>query len=116
MQQISFEFESKDGIRFIKPNIEELGFRNRQELEHHLLDETISESIRALDLSSVQTIDSSTLGVLLKANEKLNLQNKVLAVCGLNIHVQGVMKLTRMHYILNLFNSREEVIQKYADK
>ena len=61
-----------------------------------------------LDLSNVDFVDSSGLGAILSSLKTLG-KNGDLVICSINDTVKSLFELTRMHRILRIFSSQEEV-------
>ncbi len=65
------------------------------------------------DLSQVSTIDSAGCGALLACLKKLNSQNGVLKLYGVQKQVLLLLKLVRMHRLVDIMNTREEAIMSF---
>ena len=67
-----------------------------------------------LDMSEVEFIDSSGLGVILSCYRHLNSANGDLKLCCLNEQVQTLFELVRMHRIFDIYKTQEEAIKSYT--
>jgi phosphoserine phosphatase RsbU/P len=66
-----------------------------------------------LDMSEVEFIDSSGLGVILSCYRHLNAANGDLKLCCLNEQVRSLFELVRMHRIFDIYKTREEALNSY---
>ncbi|MCX7205526.1 MAG: STAS domain-containing protein [Proteobacteria bacterium] len=64
----------------------------------------------AIDMSTLQFVDSSGLGALLSCLRFCNEQESSLVLFGLQRTVTALFELMRMHRVFNLFSSVEEII------
>ena len=60
------------------------------------------------DMSQLQFVDSSGLGVLLSCLRKLHAVGGELKISGLTEKVSALFDLVRMHRIFDIYNTREE--------
>ena len=65
------------------------------------------------DLSQVKTMDSSGCGTLLACLKRLNAKNGVLKLYGVQKPVLLLLKLVRMHRIIDILNTREEALMSF---
>lgn len=68
----------------------------------------------AMDLSAVQFMDSSGVGAILSCLRLLDSHGGRLALFGMNKAVKGVFQITRMHRIVDGYDTREEVLHAFA--
>lgn len=63
-----------------------------------------------LDLSSVEFMDSSGLGVLLSVLRRVITDDGDLVLCGLSPQVRYLLELVRMHKIVDVYNDLGEAL------
>lgn len=68
----------------------------------------------ALDLTQVQFMDSSGVGAILSCLRLLDSHGGRLALFGMNKAVKGVFQITRMHRIVDGFDTRDEALRAFA--
>lgn len=77
--------------------------------------ETLEDRRRVIfDFSLVEFIDSSGLGAIVSALRQINSMGGEMTVCSLQKPVRALFELTRMHRILDIYNSRAEALSKVA--
>ena len=75
------------------------------------LNELIQPGARhVLDLSSVEFMDSSGLGVLLSVLRRVITDDGDLVLCGLSPQVRYLLELVRMHKIVNVYDDLGEAL------
>lgn len=67
-----------------------------------------------LDLSPVEFLDSSGLGVLLSCMRHLNGCNGQMKLVGVSKPVRTILELVRFHRIMDIHNDREEALRSYG--
>jgi anti-sigma B factor antagonist len=68
------------------------------------------ESYVVIDLSNVELMNSSGLGMLVGASTSLRSANGSLVVAGASQKLQNLFKMTRLDSVLAQFSSREEAV------
>ena len=68
----------------------------------------------AFDLSRLQFVDSSGLGVILSCLRTLNSRGGDLRLCGLTRPVRALFELVRMHRVFEIFNSSDEAVRSFG--
>ena len=63
-----------------------------------------------LDLSQLEFVDSSGLGVLLSCLRRQTGAEGSLLLCGLARPVRALFELVRMHRVFDIYNTREEAV------
>lgn len=66
----------------------------------------------ALDLSRVLLLASAGLGTLINMHKQCTASGGRLVVFGLRSEIQELMKLTKLHRLLTIADSREDAIKK----
>jgi len=69
-----------------------------------------------IDMSSVQFVDSSGLGVILSCLRQVTERGGDLKVCGLSKGVRALFELVRMHKVVEIYNTREEALAAFEHK
>lgn len=68
----------------------------------------------AIDLHQVQFMDSSGVGAILSCLRLLDSHGGKLALFGMNKAVKGVFQITRMHRIIDGFDTRDEALHAFG--
>lgn len=68
----------------------------------------------AIDLNHIQFMDSSGVGAILSCLRLLDSHGGKLALFGMNKAVKGVFQITRMHRIIDGFDTREEAMVAFG--
>jgi anti-sigma B factor antagonist len=71
------------------------------------------ESFVVVDVSGVDLMNSSGLGMLVGASTSLRSANGSLVVAGANQKLQNLFKMTRLDSVLAQYPSREEAVAAY---
>ena len=81
-----------------------------------VLDEDISEGYNNIlvDLSECDSIDSSFLGMLVRANKLLKINGGHLKIIGLNASYDNIIIFSAFTKLFNVFNSKQSAIQSCA--
>jgi len=75
----------------------------------------IEENSRVLvDVSSLEFMDSSGMGVMLSCLRKLTGKGGDMKLCGMTPPVRALFELVRMHRIIEVYNTREEAEAAFA--
>jgi anti-sigma B factor antagonist len=67
----------------------------------------------ALDLSRLQFVDSSGLGVMLSCLRTLNGRGGDLRLFGMTRPVRALFELVRMHRVFEIYHSRDEAVRSF---
>jgi stage II sporulation protein AA (anti-sigma F factor antagonist) len=65
------------------------------------------------DLSELEYISSSGLGVLLHAAKMLQVKNGRVVLCALKAHIEEVFKICGFDNVFPIFDSREQALQAF---
>ncbi len=96
------------------PRIETLMAGNVEEFRQNLLPQLEQAKKVAINLTQVQFMDSSGVGAILSCLRLLDAHGGKLALFGMNKAVKGVFQITRMHRIIDGFDTREEALHAFA--
>jgi len=106
---MSFRINKENGLLIVTVNEKratvDIADKLKQELNRHFSDGADNVIV---DLSAVEFIDSSFLGVLVAGLKKATLVNGDLKICGLQPQVENIFELTRLYQIYDIFDSLEE--------
>lgn len=77
---------------------------NHQDSFRTMLDEMVARTASdvVLDLSKIEFIDSSGMGMLLLAQERADETGKAMKVCGIHGQVQKMVELASLHEVLDI--------------
>jgi len=92
----------------------ELDMSNANEFKNELIDEFVSKGkvTIALDLSNLEYIDSSGLGVVVSVHKRCKLNGGRLAICGMNDTLNRLFKLTSLDKALNIYPDLKTLLSK----
>ena len=78
----------------------------------HIFSALLNDGHRRLiiDLSKVETIDSSGLGVLIELLKKIRVGEGELRVAGIPSHLQVVFELTHLDQVFRIYSNTDEAI------
>ncbi len=65
------------------------------------------------DLSSVEFVDSSGLGVLVSLLRESRTAGGEVKICGLTRPVRAMFELVRMHKVFDIYNDRNEAVNAF---
>ncbi len=66
-----------------------------------------------LDLSAVEFLDSSGLGILLSCLRQLTSSGGQMKLTGVSKPVRAILELVRFHRIIDIYNDRDEALRAY---
>ncbi|UCF35412.1 MAG: STAS domain-containing protein [Acidobacteriota bacterium] len=66
-----------------------------------------------LDMSALNFVDSSGLGVILGSLRKANQAGGDIKLCSVTKPVRALMELVRMHRVVEIHNDREEAVRSF---
>jgi len=66
-----------------------------------------------LDLGNVAFLDSSGLGALIAIWKKVSINDGEIKLCSIHPSVQTLFEITRIHRILEMYDTEEEAIASY---
>lgn len=109
-----FKKECHDNIIIEKVNAKNVDI-NKTLFFKDILDEDISEGHKniLIDISKCDSIDSSFLGVLVKANKKLKMNNGQLKIIGHKIFTDQIHKFSGITKLFKIFKNKEAALQSY---
>jgi anti-sigma B factor antagonist len=71
------------------------------------------ESRLVFDLSKVEYVDSTGLGVLVSSLRQVHSSHGDIKLCGLTKPVRALFELVRMHRIFEIFNEPQEAVDSF---
>ena len=66
------------------------------------------------DVSRLSSVDSCGLGAFISCLRDLNAKGGDVKVCGMSKQVRAVFELVRMHWIFDIFGTKEEAVCAFA--
>lgn len=102
--------ENIQGIQVICLDTPQMDALNSEELKQKLLDEAGKASRMVIDLSKVQFVDSSGLGVLLGLVRKMHEQSGSIAFCSPRPPVQALFRMVRLTNIVTIHENRDDAL------
>ncbi|MFO1413327.1 MAG: STAS domain-containing protein [Burkholderiales bacterium] len=67
-----------------------------------------------LDMSGIEFVDSSGLGVLIGCLREASGRKGDFKLCAMSRTVRALFELMRMHNVFNIYESREEAVRAFA--
>jgi anti-anti-sigma factor len=64
-----------------------------------------------IDLDNVRFVDSSGLSAILVGNRLCNEADGIFALCGLNDSIKGLIKISQLEDILNIFSTKFDAVE-----
>jgi anti-sigma B factor antagonist len=105
---ISCERDPSSGILCIYLQQNVLDASNANDIRGVLKQALENEKAAIIDLSEVDFVDSSGLGVLLSCLRQSNEAEQELALCCLQTSVQSLFELVRMHRLFRIYSTKEQ--------
>ncbi len=112
--RVRLSTEETKGIYIILPEGEMVSGEGDQKLRDELL-RLIEEGHYkvAVDFSGVPYIDSSVLGQLVHGYAQLKQLGGTLKILGLSKRIRGLLELTRLITVFEVFSDREELLNSW---
>ena len=110
MTQLKVTSAEDNGVLWIVINEPEASIRISSKV-HEKFDEYLSEDVAAIavDMSAVDFIDSSFLGILVSAMKVADSQGKKIILFGLRPNVKAIFDLTRLDKLIPIFPDKKAV-------
>ncbi|ONN26974.1 anti-sigma factor antagonist [Thermosipho affectus] len=107
-----FELETKDGISILKIT-GEIDISNAHNLKKFAMENILNKGNKncILDLSQMNYIDSSGLGILVSLHKSFKLQGGELVLVKLSDNVKNLFRMTNLDKALNIKNSVNEALK-----
>ena len=100
-------------VTVVKVALDTLDAGNEKRFKKEVISALEPKSRVILDLSEVDFIDSSGLGVILSCYRHLQASSGDLKLCCLNEQVRMLFELVRMHRIFDIYGTREEALSSF---
>ena len=104
--------EIKEGIKFIKPEGPVLNITHKTRLQAILALE--NEKSLAIDLSAIDYVDSTILGLFLHRAQAFNKAGGNFIIYGANSTIVGLAEMTRLTYFIKIHKNKKEVIDTFG--
>ncbi|MFN6992368.1 MAG: STAS domain-containing protein [Fervidobacterium sp.] len=98
---------SESVLKFILPT--EVDLTNAQDIKREIYEEAFEKGIKKviLDFSSTHYIDSTGLGIIVALHRHALMNAGAIAIVNLDENIKGLLKMTALDKILNLFDNEE---------
>lgn len=106
-----FRSEDIDGVRVITTPPTEIDAGNAEEFKRDISPLLDGASKVAIDLSSVQFMDSAGLGAMLSAFKKVRAEGGQFKAFGLTKEVRELFELVRMQRLFDVYDDKEKAIE-----
>ena len=103
--------EQNDGVQVIMVPGDHLDAGNAREFKEALLEQLQPGTLAVLDLSAVDFVDSSGLGVFLSTLRYLKDGGGDLALCSPRKPVRSLLELVRLQKVFNIYANRTDALQ-----
>ncbi len=108
--------EERNGVTVLKPEIEELDFKNTVWLRGELYDLLKNDQVKVLlDLINVSMISGYTVGVFLAFARNFRDEGGDLRFLNLQERVKCSFEAARINYILEIFGDEEKAVQSFSE-
>ncbi|MCX8084567.1 MAG: STAS domain-containing protein [Calditerrivibrio sp.] len=97
----------KDGYTIARIDLKRIDVSNVNELNEELNKLKMDKDI-LLDMSGLQFIDSSGLGIIVGYYKKFKKSNRVFGLMGVNDRVAGILQIVGLLGIVKIFKSEED--------
>lgn len=111
---MEIQTQTESDVLVAAPHVETLMAGNVEEFRQAMLPLLAHTKKAAIDLSHVQFMDSSGVGAILSCLRLLDSQGGKLALFGMNKAVKGVFQITRMHRIVDGYDTRDEALRAFS--
>ncbi len=106
--------ETRGDATVVKVTVDTLDAGNEKRFKKEVISALEPNSKVVLDLSEVDFIDSSGLGVILSCYRHLQAASGDLKLCCLNEQVRTLFELVRMHRIFDIYSTSEEALSSFV--
>jgi anti-sigma B factor antagonist len=106
--------EKSGDVTIVKIAVDALDSGNEKRFKKEVIPILEPNSKVVLDLSEVDFIDSSGLGVLLSCYRHVGAAGGDLRLCNLNEQVRTLFELVRMHRVFDIYDTREEALNSFT--
>lgn len=91
-----------------------LDANNVKEFKREMTPVLMSSYKVVFDMSKLQFVDSSGIGVILACLRNLNAEGGDLKLCAMTKPVRALFELVRMHRIFDIFNTTDEAVAAFS--
>ena len=106
--------EKMGDVAVVQPKAERLDASNVRDFTEGITPVLASTSKVVLDLSRVQFVDSSGLGVFMLCLKRANAAGGDLKIAGMTKTVRVLFELVRFHKIIEVYNENEEAVAAFG--
>ncbi len=106
--------EKSGDVTVVRIAVDTLDSSNEKRFKKEVIPILEPNSKVILDMSEVEFIDSSGLGVVLSCYRHVNAAGGDLRLCCLSEQVRTLFELVRMHRIFDIYGTREEAMKSFA--
>jgi anti-anti-sigma factor len=106
--------EKSGEVTIVEIAIESLNSGNEKRFKKEVIPILLPNSKVVLDMSEVDFIDSSGLGVILSCYRHINAAGGDMRLCCLNEQVRTLFELVRIHRVFDIYNTREEALGSFT--
>lgn len=108
--------EQADNVSVIEVHEREIDASNSEAVKGQLRDKLEPESNAVIDLSRVEFLDSSGIGVLISCMRYLASNGGAMKLCNVTKPAEAILELVRFHRIADIYENREEAIRAFHEE
>ncbi|HYT95092.1 MAG TPA: STAS domain-containing protein [Gemmataceae bacterium] len=101
-------------VLVVAPRAQYLDLRNTAEFKSDMALLLAHHTRIVLDLYRVETVDSSAIGAFVSCLKRVLPRGGDLKLCCLAAEVRTIAELTKLHRIVEIWNTREEAIRAFG--
>ncbi len=113
---MKLSYEIIDGVKVISFDGDSLDVNHAKEIHHELLDLLKSHELVLFNLSKIEFMDSSGLGVILSSKRQMNKKGGELGIFGVGKHVANLFRIVRMDSLFALDKSEEDALKAIRER
>lgn len=110
---MDLETEKSGDVTVLTPNADYLDASNVEDFKRDMAPIVEANSQLLINMTPIQFLDSSGLGALLSCMRRMNTAGGDLKLFGLTEAVRGTFRMTRMHRIFDIFDTRDQAEKSF---
>jgi anti-sigma B factor antagonist len=108
--------EKTDHVSVIEVHEKEIDASNSEVVKRQLKDRLEPDSNTVIDLSRVEFLDSSGIGVLISCMRHLSANGGAMKLCNVTKPALAILELVRFHRIADIYEDRDEAIRAFHEE
>jgi len=112
---MSISTHQKNGVVILEPEGKIMGGPEATELRNNMYELIAQQNTRVIvDLSNVEWMNSTGLGILISGMTSLRNNNGELKLTGINEKVYSLFKITKLTSVFETFDSNDDAVKSFA--